>query len=144
MKDLQKEQRKVLNVIRSTILFLMMFLIFSCKAVRSDLVDDMYDLQRYKSKTGFSGVIVNAFDDETKTRLPALIYVNGVMFLMRFDQESKVIPQVIYISQNNDYSLEVSYLTMHTVKVKEFHLKSGDSIVINANLKADNSPIICK
>ncbi|WP_428742301.1 hypothetical protein [Tenacibaculum sp.] len=132
------------SIIRIGLILLFILNLTSCKAVRNDIVDNNYKLEKIKSKqTDFSSIVVNAYDFENKKELAGIVYVNDVVFFMEFDEnKKKVKPLVITPNTNNYFDVEVSYIRRYTVKIDKFFVKRGDSIVINAYLKEDKRPII--
>ncbi len=137
---MQEVMRKAPNV---TKIFLVSIFILqvACKAMRRpDVVDNTYTFKRYISKTGFSSINVKAYDHEYKSDLNASVSINHIYHKIKFNKK-KTTPLHVEVIPNKNFNVEVFLLSRHTVKVKEFFVKRGDSIVINAYLKEDNRPV---
>ncbi|MGG8498161.1 hypothetical protein ACQY1Q_17305 [Tenacibaculum sp. TC6] len=114
---------------------------FSCKTTGNfDIVNDTYTLKKYKSKRGFSSITIKAYDYEHKNDLNASVSINNIYYKIKFNGKN-TIPLSIEAKPDNKFNVEVSLLSRYTVKIKEFYVKRGDSIVINAYLKEDNRPV---
>lgn len=142
MKDIVNQAKKALSV-KHTVFLLTLVFITSCGVKRYDVVDNTYDIKRFKSKSGYSSININSFDFKTKDKISPWININDVALEYVFNEKGNFTnPLQIKVIPNNHFNIEIYYLRRHTVKIKELYLKDGDSIVINAYLKEDTRPII--
>ncbi len=137
---MQKAMPKAPNVIKTLLIVTFLMFMVSCKVTkRPDVVDDTYTFEKYTSKSGFSSINVKAYDYEYKNDLSPSVTINSIYYDINLDKKKKTLS--VRVSPNNKFDVEVFLLSRHTVKVKEFYIKRGDSIVINAYLKEDNRPV---
>ncbi|WP_299005538.1 hypothetical protein [uncultured Tenacibaculum sp.] len=142
MNDMQKVMRKVLNA-RNFIYLSIYLFITGCATTRSNRDSStLYYQEKHSSKSGFSSIIINSFyDDKYKDKILALVTVNGVCILGKYENEN-ILPIEIKTIPNNKYKIEISSPGLLPLKIKKLRIKKGDSIVINAYLKEDTRPIV--
>ncbi|APG65865.1 hypothetical protein LPB136_11030 [Tenacibaculum todarodis] len=130
---------KALNVNKIIVFFLITFII-SCVTKRPDIVNKTYKLRKYKSKSGFTKIVINAYDNETLELIPANVEINDLFFKIKYEN-NKFIPLEIITNPNSQLNIEVSSIMRHTVNINSFIIKKSDSIIINTYLKKDNRPL---
>lgn len=140
MKDTLEGVRKALNVHKIIILTIIGVVLISCAAHRPDKVDSTYTLKKYRSKSGFSSIVLYAYDFHLKNKMTANVSVNDVYFYIDY-KNKQIHPLKIKTIPSRKYNVEVSSIGMNTVKIKDLYVEKGDSIVINAFLKEDKTPL---
>ncbi|WP_143569724.1 hypothetical protein [Tenacibaculum agarivorans] len=120
-----------------------LILIFiSCAASKEITSNRNYTFDKHKSKNGYSTLILKAYDYEYENQLGPRVYINDLYFDFSFDSESKIIkPFDVSVEQEGKYTIRFSYLGRLPVKIPDFFIKKGDSIVISAYLKEDPTPL---
>ncbi|MGG8498159.1 hypothetical protein ACQY1Q_17295 [Tenacibaculum sp. TC6] len=135
-----KMVQKVLSANKILFLLFISNIIISCVAHKKhEINNDTYTFKKYKSSTGFSSIIINAYDYENKNKINAAARVNSIYFSSTIKKDKQ--PLQVEITPNNSFKVEVFLPSRYTVKIKEFYVKRGDSIIINAYLKEDNRPV---
>ncbi len=143
MKDLIK-MRKEVNVIRYISLLFVLFVISMCttiKNVNKEPLSTLYKIERLKSKSGFSKIIVKSYiDDEYKDiQVLSTVIINDIYLANTYTKDS--IFTEIKVRPSKKYRIKVFSPGLLTLKIKDLYIKERDSIVINAYLKEDNRPI---
>ncbi|CAL2092128.1 hypothetical protein [Tenacibaculum sp. 190524A02b] len=147
MNDLTDQVKKVLNV-TTRAFSLLIISIYSCSSVPKKEADNRiykgtYTFEKYKSKSRFSRVMVDSYSN-TDFKLYASVKLNGLIFLTPQIKGEEILPIEIEPIIGEKYKLEVFYPNMYPIKIKEFQIEKGDSIVIKAYLKEKSSLIQCQ
>ena len=123
MKDMEKLKAK--NVI-SLLLFVYFFI--ACSVVKVDN-QASYTIDRKKSETGLSYIVLSYFELDNKSqKLPAFSYINGIILPSNF---SKVLPNTIYDIEVSCYGYDSSF-------IKNLLVKKGDSLNVKVYMKESN------
>ncbi len=142
MRDLIK-MRKEVNVIRYISLLFVLFTIPMCttiKNVNKEPLSTLYKIERLKSKSGFSKIIVNTYiDDKYKERIYSFVIVNDICLFPKYEKDS-IFPIQIETISSKKYNIQVSSMGFLSLKIKDLYVKERDSIIVNAYLKEDNRP----
>jgi len=123
-------------------IILLLLFASGCATNKNLKTSEKYIFERFKSKNGYSTLILKAYDYEYENQLSPRIYINDLYFDFSFDSESKIIkPFNVPIEQEGKYTIRFSYLGRLPVEIPDFFIKKGDSIVISAYLKEDPTPL---
>ncbi|MGG8498152.1 hypothetical protein ACQY1Q_17260 [Tenacibaculum sp. TC6] len=131
MKDMLKAMRKVLNVHSFIYLFIYLF-ITGCYTNRIKVTQNNYSIKKFKSSDNW--ITINAYDNEISygTLIP-IIKINKLYFLNEGIKTFNV--------EDSNYNIQISHFGKIPINIKNLVVKKGDSIVINAYLKDDPTPI---
>lgn len=90
----------------------------------------------YKSKSGYTYLTLNSYDEENGGFHPATFLINGILF-HHFEKRS-FIQTVI----EGSFDIRVSYVSKKRYHIEDLHVSSGDSVVIDIKMEDDLSPLI--
>lgn len=129
---MQKAKRKRLSIPKLWIIVLCVFL--SCKVKEIGSINSSnYIIKSYKSKSGETLLKINTFDkDLYNESLTPIVVLNNIHFLKNhlFD---------VGIGKHN---IKIGHPSKISIYIKDLVVRQGDSIVINAYLKDDPTPIV--
>ncbi|WP_075341417.1 hypothetical protein [Tenacibaculum agarivorans] len=121
--------------------FILLLLFASGCATNKDLkTSDKYTFERFKSKSGFSSLIIKTYDFEYENDLPGGIICVNKVYHDVLGKGNTMIPLEVKVKPNNNFNVGISYLAKKKIEIPTFFIKEGDSIVIKAYLK--DEPII--
>lgn len=129
---MQEVMRKVLNVRSFIYLFIYLFITgcYLSKKTVSD-VSSSYEIKKFKSFGNW--ITINAFDKGAPYgEIPPLIIINNLYFTKT---------NSFNIGQGK-HTIEIGFIGKVSVNIEELRVKENDSIVINAYLKDDPTPIV--
>jgi len=137
MKDMRKVMQKVLNVNKIILFCFILFCLSSCSSIINknarQINSSNYIIKSYKSKSGETLLKINTFDkDLYNESLTPIVVLNNIHFLKNhlFD---------VGIGKHN---IKIGHPSKISIYIKDLVVKQGDSIVINAYLKDDPTPIV--
>ncbi|MDO6675329.1 hypothetical protein Q4517_07175 [Tenacibaculum sp. 1_MG-2023] len=137
MKDMQKVMRKVLNVNKVILFYFILFYLSSCSSVLNKRTKQInssnYIIKSYKSKNGETLLKVNTFDKDFYSEpITPIVVLNNIHFLNNN----------LFNVGVGKHNVEIAFIGKITINIKDLVIKQGDSIVINAYLKQDPTPIV--
>ncbi len=136
---MQRKMQKGKSVIKYLFICL---IIVSCKTANIQKVkSDIYVNKVYRSKSGYTGMNIKAYDYEYKNELNAGVIVNEIYFDLSFNDKNELKPLYVKVLPNKKINIDVFFPSREVVKMRDFYLKKGDSMVIKAYLKEDNSSV---
>ncbi len=133
---MQEMMQKVLNV--NKIIYLFMFLMFINCGVKkiSEQQKSEYSTEKFKTLDSLdSWITVKTYDNEISygTLIP-IIKINKLYF---FDDGIET-----FNVEGSKHNIRISHIGKIPITIKDLVVKKGDSIVINAYLKDDPTPIV--
>lgn len=133
MKDMQEAMRKVLNVNKLICVYICL-LIFGCSSSKESFNKNFSNYTVNKFKSDRRSIKINALDKgfPYDTIPSPLIIINNLYF----GETSFFRPKV------GKHNIEIASPGKVSVIIKDLVVKKGDSIVINAYLKDDPTPIV--
>ncbi|WP_428743461.1 hypothetical protein [Tenacibaculum sp.] len=124
--------QKVLNV-HSFIYLLTYLFITGCANSRVKVTQGNYSIKKFKSSD--SWITINAYDNEISYgALTPIIKINKLYFHNEGIKTFNV--------EDSNYGIRISHIGKISIEIKDLVVKKGDSIVINAYLKDDPTPIV--
>ncbi len=129
---MQKAMRKVLSVNKLIYIFICL-LVFGCSSSRENFINKFSNYTVNKFKSNRRSIKINVLDKgfPYDTIPSPLIIINNLYF----GETSFFRPTT------GKHSIEIAALGKISVIIKDLIVKKGDSIVINAYLKDDPTPI---
>lgn len=129
---MQKAKRKRLSIPKLWIIVLCVFL--SCKVKEIGSINSSnYIIKSYKSKNGETLLKINTFDkDFYNEPITPIVVLNNIHFLNNN----------LFNVGVGKHNVEIAFIGKITINIKDLVIKQGDSIVINAYLKQDPTPIV--
>ncbi len=133
---MQKAMQKVLNA-RNFICLFTCILIMSChtskNTINNKIPSSSYEIKKFKSSDNW--ITINAYDNEISYgKLIPIIKINKLYF---FNDGIKTFNVV-----ESKHNIQISHIGKIPITIKDLVVKKGDSIVINAYLKQDPTPIV--
>ncbi|WP_440120741.1 hypothetical protein [Tenacibaculum sp. Ill] len=127
-----KVTRKRLSIPKLWIIVLCIFL--SCKVKEIGSINTSnYTIKNYKSKNRETLLKVNTFDKGFYNEpITPIVVLNNIHFLNNN----------LFNVGVGKHNVEIAFIGKITINIKDLVIKQGDSIVINAYLKQDPTPIV--
>ncbi|WP_299005544.1 hypothetical protein [uncultured Tenacibaculum sp.] len=119
----------------SVILFIYLFITgcYTSKKTVSDTTSSSYEIKKFKSSDNW--ITINAYDNEISYgKLIPIIKINKLYF---FDDGIET-----FNVEGSKHNIRISHIGKIPITIKDLVVKKGDSIVINAYLKDDPTPIV--
>lgn len=131
---MQKAMQKVLNA-RNFIYLFTCILIMSChtskNTINNKIPSSSYEIKKFKSFGNW--ITINAFDKGAPYgKIPPLIIINNLYFTKT---------NSFNVGQGK-HTIEIDFIGKISANIEELIVKENDSIVINAYLKDDPTPIV--
>ncbi len=118
----------------SSAYIILISLFFSCSGTRNTSKQEksQYKIEKIKTFDSLgSWITIKTYDKRLKESIPAFVKINNIYF-----SEKK-----IFEVGEGKHSIGVYFVQLLPLELKNLNVKKGDSIVIKAYLKEDNSPL---